>query len=58
MSCERTVPEPPRFSFYHQRRGEMIDHVLFSLPMLGSWRTVETLAFATALTAATASKSE
>ena len=38
VPCERTVPEPSRFSLIHQGRGEMIDHILFSRPMLGQHR--------------------
>jgi predicted extracellular nuclease len=41
LPCERTVPEPSRFSLIHQGRGEMIDHILFSRPMLGQYRHTE-----------------
>ena len=41
VPCERTVPEPSRFSLYHLGHGEMIDHILFSRPMLRYYRHTE-----------------
>jgi predicted extracellular nuclease len=41
VPCERTIPEPARFSLIHQGRGEMIDHILFSRPLLAHYRTTE-----------------
>lgn len=41
VPCERTVPEPARFSLYFQGRGEMIDHILFSRPILAYYRSTE-----------------
>ncbi len=43
VPCERTVPEPSRFSLIHHGRGEMIDHILFSRPMLAHYRKTEIL---------------
>jgi endonuclease/exonuclease/phosphatase family metal-dependent hydrolase len=41
VPCENTVPESSRYSLFHQGRGEMIDHILFSRPMLPHYRTTE-----------------
>lgn len=38
VPCEHTVPEPARFSLYHHGRGEMLDHLLASRPMLAWYR--------------------
>jgi len=34
VPCERTIPEPARFSLIHHGRGEMIDHLLVSRSLL------------------------
>lgn len=39
--CEYNVPEPSRFSLLHLGRGEMLDHVLCSRPLLGFFRRAE-----------------
>ncbi len=41
IPCERTVPEPARFSLYHQGRPTMLDHLLLSRPMLANYRNTE-----------------
>jgi endonuclease/exonuclease/phosphatase family metal-dependent hydrolase len=41
VPCERNVPEPSRFSLYHQGRPSMLDHVLASRPMLAHWHRTE-----------------
>jgi endonuclease/exonuclease/phosphatase family metal-dependent hydrolase len=41
LTCERTVPEPARFSLYHRGRGQMLDHVLVSRPLLAFYRSTE-----------------
>jgi endonuclease/exonuclease/phosphatase family metal-dependent hydrolase len=56
LACERSVPEPSRFSLIHQGRGEMIDHILVSRGLLAGYETTqvqnelvhdESIAFAT-----------
>jgi predicted extracellular nuclease len=39
--CERTVPEPARFSLIHRGRGEMLDHILSSRSLLAHYRGTE-----------------
>ncbi len=41
VPCERTVPEPSRFSLYHHGRGQMLDHILVSRPLLLHYRGTE-----------------
>jgi endonuclease/exonuclease/phosphatase family metal-dependent hydrolase len=41
VPCERTIPEPARFSLLHHGRGEMIDHLLVSRTLLGYYRGLE-----------------
>lgn len=41
VPCERTIPEPSRFSLYHQGKGNMLDHLLVSRPLLGYYRGSE-----------------
>ena len=41
VPCERTIPEPARFSLLHQGRGTMLDHLLVSRSLLGLYRTSE-----------------
>ena len=41
VPCERTVPESSRFTLYHHGRPSMLDHVLFSRPMLKHYRSTE-----------------
>jgi endonuclease/exonuclease/phosphatase family metal-dependent hydrolase len=56
LACERSVPEPARFSLIHQGRGEMIDHILVSRALLAGYESTqvhnelihdESIAFAT-----------
>jgi endonuclease/exonuclease/phosphatase family metal-dependent hydrolase len=56
VACERSVPEPARFSLIHNGRGEMIDHILVSRALLAGYETTqvdnellhdESIAFAT-----------
>ncbi len=39
--CERTIPEPARYSLLYHGRGEMIDHVLASRELLAFYRGAE-----------------
>jgi len=41
MPCERTIPEPARFSLLHQGKGGMIDHLLISRTLLAHYRGSE-----------------
>jgi endonuclease/exonuclease/phosphatase family metal-dependent hydrolase len=41
VPCEFTVPEPSRYSLWHLGRGNMLDHVLVSRPMLAHYRGAE-----------------
>jgi len=41
VPCERSVPEPARFSLYHRGRGEMLDHILASRSLLAGYRGTE-----------------
>lgn len=41
VPCERTIPEPARFSLIHQGKGEMIDHLLISRSLLTYFRKAE-----------------
>jgi endonuclease/exonuclease/phosphatase family metal-dependent hydrolase len=41
IPCERTVPEPARFSLIHHGKGCMFDHLLVSRPLLAFSRGTE-----------------
>ena len=41
VPCERTVPEPARYSLLHQGRGQLLDHVLASRALLAFYRTTQ-----------------
>jgi len=41
VPCERTIPEPGRFSLMHHGKGEMIDHLLISRSLLTHYRGAE-----------------
>ena len=41
VPCERTIPEPARFSLLHQGRGTMLDHLLISRSLLALYRNSE-----------------
>ena len=41
VPCERTIPESSRFSLLHQGKGRMLDHLLVSRRLLGSYRGSE-----------------
>lgn len=41
IPCERTIPEPARFSLLHQGKGIMLDHLLISRPLLPFYRETE-----------------
>lgn len=41
VPCERTIPEPSRFSLYHHGKGSMLDHLLVSRRLLGMYRGTE-----------------
>jgi predicted extracellular nuclease len=41
VSCERTIPEPARYSYLHLGKGEMIDHLLVSRGLLQYYRGSE-----------------
>lgn len=41
VPCERSIPEPSRFSLYHQGKGNMLDHLLVSRALLGNYRGAE-----------------
>jgi endonuclease/exonuclease/phosphatase family metal-dependent hydrolase len=41
VPCERTIPEPARFSLIHHGKGEMIDHLLISRSLLTHYRRSE-----------------
>jgi endonuclease/exonuclease/phosphatase family metal-dependent hydrolase len=56
VACERSIPEPARYSLIHQGRGEMIDHILVSRALLAGYESAqvdnellhdESIAFAT-----------
>jgi predicted extracellular nuclease len=34
VPCEQTVPEPSRYSLFHQGRPNMLDHIVVSRPLL------------------------
>src|SRR5262245_37323093 len=39
IPCERNIPQPARFSLYHQGKGVMLDHILASRPLLQFWQS-------------------
>lgn len=41
VPCERTIPEPARFSLLHHGQGQMIDHLLVSRSLLAHYRGSE-----------------
>lgn len=41
VPCERTIPEPGRFSLYHHGRGQMLDHILVSRALLAHYQGTE-----------------
>ncbi|MFK8025243.1 MAG: endonuclease/exonuclease/phosphatase family protein [Ilumatobacter sp.] len=41
VPIEQTIPEPSRFTLIYQGRGEMIDHMLVTRNLLGSYRGSE-----------------
>ncbi len=41
VPCENTIPEPSRYSLLHLGRGEMLDHLLVSRPLLAFYRGAE-----------------
>jgi endonuclease/exonuclease/phosphatase family metal-dependent hydrolase len=41
VPCERTIPEPSRFSLLHHGKGRMIDHLLVSRSLLAHYRGSE-----------------
>jgi endonuclease/exonuclease/phosphatase family metal-dependent hydrolase len=41
VPCENTIPEPSRFSLYHCGKGQMLDHLMVSRPLLSYYRGTE-----------------
>jgi exonuclease III len=41
VPCERTIPEPARFSLLHHGKGAMLDHILVSRSLLEFYRHTE-----------------
>jgi endonuclease/exonuclease/phosphatase family metal-dependent hydrolase len=41
LPCEQTVPEPSRYSLFHQGKPNMLDHILVSRPLLQFYRSTE-----------------
>jgi len=41
VPCERTIPEPARYSYLYHGRGEMIDHLLASRALLAFYKGSE-----------------
>lgn len=41
VPCERSVPEPARYSLFHHGRGVMLDHILASRSLLQFYRHTE-----------------
>lgn len=41
VPCERTIPEPARFSLLHQGKGTMLNHILVSRSFLAHYRSTE-----------------
>lgn len=41
VPCERTIPESSRFSLYHRGKGNMLDHLIVSRPLVAHYRGSE-----------------
>jgi endonuclease/exonuclease/phosphatase family metal-dependent hydrolase len=41
VPCERTLPEPSRFSLLHQGKPQMLDHILISRSLLAHYKGTE-----------------
>lgn len=41
VPCERTVPEPSRYSLLHHGKGEMLDHLVVSRSLLAHYKNTE-----------------
>ena len=41
VPCERTVPEPSRYSLLYQGKGEMLDHLVVSRSLLAYYKNTE-----------------
>lgn len=41
VPCELSIPEPARYSLFHQGRGTMLDHIIASRALLASYRHTE-----------------
>ena len=41
VPCERTIPEPSRYSLLYRGKGKMLDHVIVSRSLLPSYRGAE-----------------
>jgi exonuclease III len=41
VPCERTIPEPARYSLFHQGKGNMLDHLLVSRNLLTFYKDAE-----------------
>lgn len=41
VPCERSIPEPSRFSLYHHGKGNMLDHVLACRALFAHYRGAE-----------------
>jgi endonuclease/exonuclease/phosphatase family metal-dependent hydrolase len=41
VPCERTIPEPARYSLFHQGKGNMLDHLLVSRNLLTFYKGAE-----------------
>ena len=41
VPCENNIPESARYSLLHLGRGEMLDHIIVSRPLLGFFRNAE-----------------
>ncbi|WP_224241028.1 endonuclease/exonuclease/phosphatase family protein [Hyalangium gracile] len=41
VSCERSVPEPARYSLLHRGKGQMFDHILASRALLAAYQHTE-----------------
>lgn len=41
VACERTIPEPSRFTLLHRGKGRMLDHLLVSRMLLAYYRDSE-----------------
>lgn len=41
IPCEKNIPESSRFSLLHLGKGEMLDHIIVSRPLMGFFRNAE-----------------